>query len=113
MTTCLIKLFIQNLQATTQYDLKLNFNRYFKADKDAETYLYMGTREGRGAQGFLSFIHHFSFWYAQYEGCLISSGSHRCYPETTLPTPMDPFAWIQKVKLHDLVPVKQQSRGEI
>lgn len=73
----------------------------------------MGAREGRGTKRFLGFIHHFPFWYAQYEGCLISSGSHRCYSEAILPSPMYSFTWIQKIKLHNLLSPSPIEKREI
>ena len=62
----------------------------------------MGAWEGRCTQSLLGFVRQFPFWYAKYEGCLISSSSHRSNPVTTLPPPMNSFTWIQKVKLHNL-----------
>lgn len=67
-----------------------------------QIYLYMGARESRCTQSLLSFVKQFAFWYTQYEGCLITSSSHRSNSVTILPSSMNSFTWIQKVKLHNL-----------
>ena len=70
----------------------------------------MVARKGGGPKGFLGLAHQLSFRYAQDKRSLVV-GSHRGgYPVIALPSPMDAFAWIQKVQLYNLV-VVQKSLG--
>lgn len=65
-------------------------------------YLYMGAWKLRCTKCFLSLVPRFAPRDTQDKSCLIPSCSCRCYSIAIIPSSVDAFTWIEKIKLHNL-----------